>query len=193
MLSVALELEARVGKKLLACMAGLKFWVLLDLASNYSFEVGSMTEWFDDVLSIVLQKVRRSKANKVTNTQFFLCHKHHLKLLMPSDDLDKVSTCPARQFTLLADSVGRPVASSRVGTLLFLPCFQGILIETVDRCTKDALAEMCKSSSMLTQDSINQAIREINVRIECIDGIEYIPQKRVVEVWYLNFTVKREM
>ena len=52
-----------------------------------------------------------------------LGHKHHLKLLVPSDDLDKVSTCPAGQFTLLSDSVGRLVASSRVGPLLFVPSF----------------------------------------------------------------------
>ena len=58
-----------------------------------------MTEWIDDVLSIVLQQGRRSKANNISDNQFLLCHKHHLKLLMPSDDLDKVSTCPAGQFT----------------------------------------------------------------------------------------------
>ena len=33
---------------------------------------------------------------------------------------------------------------------------------------------------MLTQDSLNEAIREVNVRIESADGIEYIPQKRIV-------------
>ena len=46
-----------------------------------------------------------SNANKITDNKFLLCHKHHLKLLMPSDDLDKVSICPAWQFKLLADSV----------------------------------------------------------------------------------------
>ena len=112
---------------------------------------------------------------------------------MPSDDLDKVSASPARQLTLLADNPGRLVASSRVGTLLFAPSFQNILIETVERCTKDTIAELSKSSSTLTQDSINQAIREVHVRIGAADRIEYIPQKRMVEADYINFTVKREM
>ena len=34
---------------------------------------------------------------------------------------------------------------------------------------------------MLTQDSINQAIKEVNVRIGCVDGIEKIPKKRMSE------------
>ena len=40
---------------------------------------------------------------------------------------------------------------------------------------------------------MNDAIREVNVRIGCVDGIEYIPQKRMVEVNYLSFPSKREM
>ena len=77
---------------MLACMAWLRFLVRLDFASQFSMEVGSMTEWIDNVLSIVLQQGRRSNANNITDSQFFLCHKHHLKLLMPSYDLDEVST-----------------------------------------------------------------------------------------------------
>ena len=104
-----------------------------------------------------------------------------------SDDLDKISTYPAGQFTLLSDSVGRLVASSRLGTLLFVPSFQEILNETVDRHTKDAIAELYKRSSMLTQDSVNEAIRDVNVCIGCVDGIEYISQKRMVEADFLQF------
>ena len=51
-----------------------------------------MTEWIDNVLSIVLQQGRRSNANNITDSQFFLCYKHDPKLLMPSYDLDEVST-----------------------------------------------------------------------------------------------------
>ena len=43
------------GKQLLACMAGLTFLARLNLASKFSFEVGSMREWIDDVRPIVLQ------------------------------------------------------------------------------------------------------------------------------------------
>ena len=57
-----------------------------------------MTGCTDDVFSIVLQQDRSSNANTITDNQLLLCHKH--KLLMPSDDLDKVSTCPAGKFTL---------------------------------------------------------------------------------------------
>ena len=53
--------------------------------------------------------------------------------------------------------------------------------------------ELSKSSSTLTQDSINQASREVHVRNGAADRIEYIPQKRIVEADYINFTVKREM
>ena len=169
-------------------MAGLRFLVRLDLVSKFLFGIGSLTEWIDDVL----QQGRRNKANNISDNQFLLRHKHHLKLLMPSDDLDKVSTCPAGQFMLLANSVGRLVASSRVGTLLFVPSFQDILIETVDRHTKDGIAEWRKSSSMLTQDNINEAIREANVRIGGAVGIEYIPQKRMVEVDFLSFNFRRK-
>ena len=63
----------------------------------------------------------------------------------------------------------------------------------VDRFTKDAIAELRKGSSMLTQDSINLAIREANVRIGCVDSLEYIPQQRMVEASHINFTVKGEM
>ena len=45
---------------------------------------------------------------------------------------------------------------------------------------------------MLKQDSINEVIREVNVRIECVNGIEYIPQKRMVEADNLNFILKTE-
>ena len=142
-----LSLKPGCGKELLACMAGVE--------GSWSAWT-SLTEGIDDVLSIVLQQRRSSNANKITDNQFLSRHKHHLLLLMPSDDLDKVPTCPAGRFTLLADSVGRLVASSRLGTLLFVPCTQEILIETVDRHTKDAIAELYKRSSMLTQDSVNQ-------------------------------------
>ena len=37
------------------------------------------------------------------------------------------------------------------------------------------------------------AIREVSVRTGCVDGIEYIPQARMVEADNLSFTVKREM
>ena len=40
---------------------------------------------------------------------------------------------------------------------------------------------------------MNDAISEVNVRIGCVDGIEYIPQKRMVEVNYLSFPSEREM
>ena len=53
--------------------------------------------------------------------------------------------------------------------------------------------ELSKSSSTLTQDSINQASREVHVRNGAADRIEYIPQKRIVEADYINFTVKREI
>ena len=115
MFSIALGFEAR-----LACMAGLRFQVRLDFASKISFEVGSMAEWIDDVLSIVLPHGRSSKANKITDNQILLCPR------TPSQ-----APRPAGQFTLLADSVGRFVASSRVGTLLSVPS-QEILIDTVE-------------------------------------------------------------
>ena len=153
----------------------------LGRCEQFFLEVGSMARWIDDVLSIVLQQGRSSKANKITDNQFPVCHKHHLKLLMPIGDLDKVSSFPAGKFTLVADSVGRLVASWRVGTLLFVPSFQDITIETLNHYTKDAAAEFCKSSSMLTQDSVNEAIREVNLRIGCVDS----------EADHLNFTVKR--
>ena len=73
-----------------------------------------------------------------------------------------------------------------------MPGVQEILIEIMGRCTKDAIAELCKTS-MLTQDSINEAVREVDERTGCVDGIEYTPQKRMIEADYLNFTVKREM
>ena len=43
---------------------------------------------------------------------------------------------------------------------------------------------------MLTQGH-HRAIRDVNVRVGCVDGIENIPQKRMAD--HLNFTVKREM
>ena len=109
---------------------------------------------------------------------------------MPSDDLDKVSICPAT-----AVRAARPQRREARGQLA---CWHspvraqlpGHLIETVERYTKDATAELCKGSSTLTQDSTNQAIREMNVRIGGVDGIECVPQKRMVEADYYNFTVK---
>ena len=108
---------------------------------------------------------------------------------MPSDDLDKVSICPATPVPLLALNVGRLVAA-RVWHSPVRAQLPGHLIETVERYTKDATAELCKGSSTLTQDSTNQAIREMNVRIGGVDGIECVPQKRMVEADYYNFTVK---
>ena len=61
-------------------MAWLRFLVRLDFASQFSIEVGSMTEWVDNVLLIVLQQGRRSNANKIA------------VLLVPRYDLDKVWT-----------------------------------------------------------------------------------------------------
>ena len=152
-----------------------------------------MTEWIDDVLSIVLQQGRSSKANSISDSQSLLCHTQHLKFLMPSDALDKVSTFPSRAVHAARRQRGQARCQLAELALSLVPCFRDILIETVIRHTKDAIAELCKSSSMLTQDSINEAIREVNVRTGGVDGIEYIRQKRMVEADHLSFTVEREM
>ena len=49
-----LSLKPGCGKQLLACMAELGFMARLDFSSKLSIEAVSMTEWIDDVLSIVL-------------------------------------------------------------------------------------------------------------------------------------------
>ena len=95
--------------------------------------------------------------------------------------------CPKQDL----DNVGR--LNVHVGILLFVPSFKEILIDTVDRYTADAFAALCWSSSMLTLDSINQAIREVNVRIGCVIGIEYIPQMRMSKADCTNFTVNRKI
>ena len=53
-------------------MAGLRFLVRLDFASTFSLEVGSMTEWIDDVFSNVLHLHWSRKANSFTVNQFLL-------------------------------------------------------------------------------------------------------------------------
>ena len=106
-----LSLKPGCGKELLACMAGLRFLVRLD-----QHDGGDRRRPFDCPPAGQEQQREKHHGQPVPLVP-------QAPSLAPdaSDDLDKVPTCRAGRFTLLADSVGRLVASSRVGALLFVP------------------------------------------------------------------------
>ena len=175
---------------MVACMAGLWVLVRLDLANNFSF-LRLAAWWSGSTTSFRLCSSKAGAAKRTESRTTSSCARSTISSVW----------CPATiltRFRLAQQGISRCSPTASAGSLpareFAFSCSRHvsgkILIEAV-RHTKIAVAALCKRSSLLTQDSINEAIREVNVRIGCVDGIEYIPQKRMVEADYLSVTVKQ--